>query len=390
MKRARSEFVEALPKGLSEEPIRVPGSPFWNVFKRFGRDEFLAMLINVFGTALASFVTSNLLVLSVIGPVIEKAGFFPAHFRDAWGVYKTTSRKRRRGLLIYVKKAFKGGFTSLVEDLLVHDPFYVGLMFAGLYFYPGTPAWLLSGSSFVLAVFAVSGLEVGFTELGYAGFKRRMKRAGFGFEPYFESRFFISSKKKPWEVVGRLAKAFGLKTRRRLSYRDRYFGNRLPVFSGRLPRVRFRRRVDDDGSDLTQTVQIVYTRAYEASGRVLEQYRYFPIRKEKLYFFLKQEMPWTVEGVRDLGVRGILEKALEKGAPKDVRFRRGVAYGGELLVSADEIRGKSPFFVLELKVYSDVKLLVEAMRFVMREFPVVQTTRQKSEFVFNRFFVGKR
>ena len=67
-----------------QEIIKLPGSPFWNVFKRFGRDEIIALFVNVLGTSIAGIWIFNNLLLSIIGPVIEKIGFFPGHFHEVY------------------------------------------------------------------------------------------------------------------------------------------------------------------------------------------------------------------------------------------------------------------------------------------------------------------
>ena len=114
---------------------------FISTLRRFGRDELLAMFINVIGTGLISLVVTSALILAIIGPIIEKIGFFPAHFKDAFD--KKNSKKES------MKKGFKEGLVSLGEDLLVHDPIYMGLMFLGLNLF-NIPSWFLSGSSFAI------------------------------------------------------------------------------------------------------------------------------------------------------------------------------------------------------------------------------------------------
>src|SRR5437868_2011220 len=105
-----------------EKPILLPGNPIWNVFKRFGRDEFIALTINTIGTVIMSFFTQSILLLSVTGPVIEKIGFFPAYLWEAITTYRTTPKKQRKNLTHYLKQAVKRGSVSLAEDICVHDP----------------------------------------------------------------------------------------------------------------------------------------------------------------------------------------------------------------------------------------------------------------------------
>ena len=299
---------ERIPASLSQEPIKVPGSPFWNVFKRFGRDEAIAMLVNVAGTVIMSFLTADAFILSLTGPVVEKFGFFPGHFREALGVYRTTPKAERKPVCFYFRKAVKGGTKSLLEDVLVHDPFYVALMLIGLKLYSNTPVWLMAFASFLIAVLIVAFGEVMVTELSYWDFKRRLKKKGFGFEKYYESRFLISAKENPARALKMVAEAFDLAEERGWSYTDAYFENKLAEYSGRVPRIRLRERVS--GDDRIRTAQVVYTKAYEMGREKIDQYRYFPISKEKIYFMLEQEMPESVDEIKNNAARVFLKKTM--------------------------------------------------------------------------------
>ena len=68
-----------------------------------------------------------------------------------------------------------------------------------------------------------------------------------------------------------------------------------------------------------------------------------------------------------------------------IYFERSFAQQDGLLVSADKVYGDNQnlrsFYVVELKVYTDKKLLMEAMRYTMLQFPVLQTTYGKKEMV---------
>jgi hypothetical protein len=372
--------IELLPKDIAESPIKIPKNPYWEVLKRFGTDEFIAMLINVIGTVIISFFTTAHIILSLAGPVVEKIGFFPMHFKEAWNIYKTTPKKQRRKFLYYFNKAIKGGLTSLTEDILIHDPIYILLMFLGLTIYPGVPIWLLAGASFIIAVFAVSGLEVLFREYQYWDFKRKMKKAGFKIETYYEARFFVSSKQDYKELLERFAKNFNLPIFKPLAYNDTYFEHDFPKFSRREPKIRFRKRTNSFKQAWLQTVQVIYTGIREEYPKKIEQYRFFPTKKEKIYYLLDQKMPKKIKDIKNLKVRRALKPVHDELPSKDIKFKRFIAHNKELLVSTDKIEGRKGFYLVELKVYKDVKLLMEAMRFLMKEFPVVQTTHGKVTF----------
>lgn len=372
--------ISLMQKSLESEPIKIPGSPFWNVFRRFGRDEAIAMVVNVIGTVFVSWTTKNPFLLSISGPVIEKIGFFPGHFKEAWEIYNTTHPCKRKSLWFYLKKAFRGGAKSLLEDVLCHDPVYALLMYAGLAFYPESPVWLLAAASFLIAVILVVFGEVAFTEMSYANFKRKLRKKGFGIESYYEARFYVSSGINPKEALGSIAKEFGLSIEKEWVYKDIYFENKLPEYSGREAKLRLRKRTAGKGS--AQTAQIVYTRAYEMPSGRLEQNRYFPIRKEKIYFRLEQKMPSGIGSIKNANARNALMRYTEPFPPRRVMFSRMIAKKDELLATVDSVRGRQPFYLLELKVYKNTKLLKEAMRFVMREFPLIHTTHGKKEIIF--------
>ncbi len=371
-----------------DKPIKVPSNPFWDVFKRFGRDEFISMLINVAGTAAAETLMRGSLgrtlgktardwILAWTGPVVEKLGFFPGHMKDAHDVYKRTPEKERKKIGYYFKRTFKGGMTSLIEDILVHDPIYAVLMLLGLHVYTETPAWILSTTSFILAVLAVSGLEVGIHEARYWSLKSRLYKMGFGKESYYESRFLIRANRNPDKVVNRVVKEFGLPKPQAIEYFDKYFNNSMSSYSNRTPKLRLRKRSLPDGG-WSQSAQITFTRATEMSQEKHDQFRYFPVRKDKLYFMLDQKMPSELKEIRDPQVKRFLERTLKGEESKEVHFTRLVSYApSAFLISADRIQGNRPFFVVEIKTYRNIRLLKEVMRFVMREFPVVQTTHGK-------------
>ena len=275
-------------QNLSEKPIFIPRHPFWTIFRRFGRDELLALVINVFATILAKIFFASAIILSIAGPIIEKIGFFPAHFYEARKVYKTTPEKQRKKQSYYFKKAIKGGGKSLIEDILVHDPFYIILMYVGLKVYPGTPVWILSIMSFVIAVFAVSGIELLITEINYSRLKKRMKKLGFGTEEYFESRFLIESKQSRKKLIEKISKQFNLQESFSTKYNDLYLENKFPDYSERTPKVRLRERGTPHSKNM-KTLQVVYTKAKE-NKKKYEQYRYFPIKKEKIYYIFNKNM----------------------------------------------------------------------------------------------------
>ena len=389
------ERIVRLDKKVADQPIKLPSSPFWDVFKKFGRDEAIAMIINVAGTAGLEYLLSTPfagsvsagtkeVALTVAGPIVEKAGFFPGHFKEAWDAYRAAPVDERDSLSTYFTQAVKGGSKSLLQDILIHDPIYMGLMYAGLRTHPETPAWIIATTSFVAAVFAVAGLEIGANELMYKRYRRALQKAGFGEEPYLESRFLIDAEKKPEEVIENVVDRFNLSHVKKGQYHDRYFENSLPRYNNRSPLLRLRRRIIEEEGMEIKSAQIVYTRASEIVGKEPEQFRYFPQQKDKMYFLLDQEMPESMDEISDERVRRLLKRAQKEQSENytDVHFERTVASDpSSLLVSVDQVQHSNPFYVLELKTFNDKRLLREAMNYVMAEFPVLQTTYRKLDLV---------
>ncbi len=388
--------LHPLEERLSQEPIRLPKNPFLEALEVFGTDEAISMVINVAGTAaidrlikqggLESIVgplskTAKDLVISTAGPIIEKFGFFPAHFKRARDEYLAAPEGEREHFSHYLKQAIRGGASSLAKDIIVHDPIYFGLMFGGMQMYPQTPAWMLAGTSFVMAVFAVAGLTVAVNEAKYWNLKRSLRNTGFGSERYYEARFFISSDDDPKKTLNRLVDEFKLSPIRTLEYRDRYFETSLPHYSNRTPKLRLRRRTNPEGGPEMRTAQIVFTRAAEMKSGKAEQCRYFPSLKEKLYFPLDNEknMPSQFSELKESKARDKLIGAVEGDDHYDVRFTRMVAKNpATLLISADHVADdRRPFYVLEVKTYGNTDALLEAMRHIMRTCDVHQITYGK-------------
>lgn len=380
---------DTLKERADREPIRLPGSPYWNVFKRFGRDEMVALAISVVATLAFSVFTTSVLILAVAGPVLEKIGFFPTHLWEASSLYRATPLPERLPFSQYLKSALKNGSLSLLEDVAVHDPLYIAL-FLWLSLYPGIPLWLIASFSFLVAVAAVAGLEVTWTELRYAYFKRRFRSAGFSIDSYREARFYIRSGQRADAVIEKLKQDFGLREIERLEYHDVYFENRLPRFSGRAPVVRLRRRTAGKSSrqwqglsnmaktGYMQSLQVVYTRPQEESSGRLDQFRFFSVRKDKLYFPIDDErMP---ESLDELAAPW--RKLLRAGKEfKRVTFERTILLDptDTLYAAVDRLPDGRDGCIIELKIRTDMALFLAAMRFVMMEFPATHTTRQKTQ-----------
>ena len=111
--------------------------------------------------------------------------------------------------------------------------------------------------------------------------------------------------------------------------------------------------------------------------------RYFPIAKDKLYFLLDQHMPNSLDEIENDSARNALKRFNNGAEFQTVSFERTYANNPEtVLVSADRVDCARPFNVVELKVYQGKEnVLKEAIRYVLYNFPVVQTTHGKLDLV---------
>ena len=249
-------------------------------------------------------------------------------------------------------------------------------MFSGLYFYPQTPAWILALSSFIIAVFIVSILEVTATEIRYFLFLSKFKRAGCRVENYYEARFLIKTDKNSKEIMSKMSNKFNLSDFNPINYHDLYFETKFPSFSGRKPLLRVRNSSSKPWGS-RKSIQLVYIRPSESVLKDPDQYRYFPIKKDKVYYTLNS-IPKSFSQIKNKKIFYLLKKYVNEKSAKSLKFTRFGARNDELLVSLDKVDDKN-YLVAELKVYSDVNLLIEAMRFMMKEFTVIQTTQNKCE-----------
>ena len=400
-----STELSLLEKTIVEEPIPLPGNAFVEGFKEFFTDEGIAWVINTGGTAIADKVLKESwkkAALPWVGPIIEKAGFFPKHIYDAVKIYKTlpSEVREQRGFLNIVRKELAKGGENLGWDLGVHDPLYVGLMYLGMNYYPEAPAAALSFASFGLALCTVAALKIGKDEIAYGLKRQSFTKLGFGHESYLEARFYVRSDDDPRRLLDNMVERFGLSNPEGLQYHDTYFDSTLPEFTGRKGKLRLRERqrgsldrmrMEQDGyvslpgenPDFVRTVQITYSRVKQSRSKKTEQYNYFPSKKEKLYFILAQDMPLSLQEIEDPDVRRALQRYQDPTKrTTSINFERTVAANEELLVTTDRVDySQRPFYVVELKVFSDTELLQAAMREVMASNHVIseQTTLGKAD-----------
>ena len=55
-------------------------------------------VLNVSATALIARMTTSPLLISLSGPLIEKIGFFVAYIKEAFDIYSTTLKSKRKSI----------------------------------------------------------------------------------------------------------------------------------------------------------------------------------------------------------------------------------------------------------------------------------------------------
>ncbi len=383
----------------AEQPILLPENAFIKKFKDLGVDEILAAFIDPASSAVGNMFLPTALkpyILPITGPVAEKAIFILRHALEAKGIYKTTPEKIRKPYNFYLKEGVKHGAENLVKDIIYHDPIYITLMYAGLTLFPNVHPSIISFADYLVSVPMAVGLDVMVDEIRHKKTTNKLIKAGFHHEKYYESRFRVLKEKDPSVALEEFMEEFNLTSSGTVMYKDTYCDINSQGFSGRELSMRLRQREKRDfekenpvwieegeflDSDNITSLQITYTRAREDKGHknTIDQCRYFPVRKEKLYALIDPNTK-SLEDITDTKILNIIKDRLLSNKTKEITFERTIARNGELAICTDKVVTDRPYYILELKVYKDTNLLKQAMRYIMVNFPlaVEQTTYGKN------------
>jgi hypothetical protein len=383
-----------IDKKLAEKPIQLPDHPIVTTLKDFGVDELLAAGVDIVATGIAGSMIkgpARMAVLPFVGPVLEKGIFLARHAYDAQKIYKTTPEHLRQSRRFYFKEGLKHGSVNLLKDVTIHDPIYSLGVLAGLYFLPDVPPFILSSLSYAIGVVAVAGIDVAKNEFKFKKFKNNLVKEKFYSETYWESRFMIRGDKRPQEVMDQLSREFNLTPRGAATFEDTYMQNVLPNFNGRSGKIRFRARGRREhekdspqwgpNSEAINTLQIIYSRA-KSNGKKngLDQFNYYPIEKTKLCLVL-EEPATSMETSPDDAKKIVGPYVAPEPHYRRVLFERSLWDSKDIAICTDTVRTQKPYYLLELKVFEDMDLLQQVMRYVMLECPVValQTTQGKGD-----------
>lgn len=350
-----------------KDMIVVPKNPFIEEFVNFGKDESWAALFNVLATGAAEMLPISdpayrAWVLSLAGPVFEKIGFSVEHLRDAYKERAATDDNSRKPFFSYLGQGLKNSLPSLAKDVAIHDPLYVLAMHQGINAFPDVPPSLLAATSFVAAIAAVATLDVSYNELRHAMLSRNLTKKGFSRTKYYESRFLVDNASSSdaltnaQTIFSELRKRYALDITATGTYHDQYVTSTIPVRNNRDSKIRQRTR---NGYGTHTSSQVVFTRTTK-QARENDQYQFFPQHKDKFY-----KTEGSLDDILPYGT----------GPIHTIGFTRHMARDPNGLFASLDV--SDSLLVLELKVHEDTNLLVDAMRYVMRETNYSQTTHGK-------------
>jgi hypothetical protein len=341
--------------------IYIPENEYYTNLKSFGTDEIAALACNTIWSYAGSKLWDKLLT-TLAGPVVEKIWFFLTHAYFAYQNYRDTELEKRQNISYYAKQVLNWGWESMIKDILLHDPLYAWLMYAGLTLYPQTPAIIMSFTAFITAVFAVAWIDIAKTYLQFEYFKQQLKDQWFEYEKYLESKIIVESQKSWEQIIRLLQNEFDLGTEKSREYYDWYYQNKLNSFWNRNQQIRRRQRLQWENN--TTDLQVIYTKSWEIRPKELSQYRYFATEKEKLHLLFSDE-----NSAEQLQKQSIFSKQVfRKEQTKDIQFTRTYANNPTwLYIAYDQFEHPEwSKHIIELKVHHDKQVLLESLELVLR------------------------
>ncbi len=361
---------------MNKKSIHIPEHPYKTEITSFGRDEMAWLTVNTIWTAVIDYMLHNFpdvsewvrkSLLSVGWPVVEKIGFFIPHLVQ-WLIKQHKNKEKNIKKLL--QETFSWWSETLIKDIFLHDPLYIWMMYLGQEITPQTPTVLLSFVSFISALLVVWMIKVWFDEGKFRYFCQTLQKRGFLQETYYEARIHINSSKEAEKIFEDILKEFSIEERNTREYNDTYYAPKdFKYLGGRTARIRERIRKNID--EVLYTWQLLFTKPQEYKTKDYEQYRYFPIKKNKFAF--------KADSIQE--VRNVLQIFQKQQEWKQVQFQR--RYGNDpywLLVTMDTLQQwANKKYVIELKVHQDLDLLKEAIKKVLTDTSWEQHTHGKDD-----------
>ncbi len=277
-----SAVIEKLDQLSDEELaklIQLPPKVFRELLQEFGRDEMVALVVNMVATSVASTLQVGELLLAASGPIVEKAGLFLYPTIRQYLTQKNLPPKERSKLLQTVNKIWKEGSATLARDLLLHDPIYTILLLMEMQKLPDIPVALLSAIAFTISILLTVTTEIGGRELFHHLQLKQLEKQGFVLEQLYESRvMLLMDSSQAQQVLEEIQTQFGFNQIIEANYLDTYYDEKSGQ-NGRKYKLRHRVR-----SEQTSEGEAYESTSLQAVFEKLTKNKqgFFPTSKDKL------------------------------------------------------------------------------------------------------------
>lgn len=275
--------VDETAKHLSDEElaklIQLPPKVFQELLQEFGRDEVIALVINVLATSATNALGVGGLLLAASGPLAEKAGLFLYPSLRQYLTQKNLPSEERVSLLQNLAKIWDEGRATLARDVFLHDPIYTALLLLELQKLPDLPVELLSAIAFTISIISTVGIEIAGRELLYHLQLEQFKRQGFVLEELYESRvLLLAHPSEAQKILQEVQQEFGFPHKVEANYLDTYYEEKSGQ-NGRKSKLRHRIRTEVNqagSSSESASVQMVFEKLTK------DDRGFFPTSKDKL------------------------------------------------------------------------------------------------------------
>ena len=314
-------------------------------------------------------------IVMATGLVTEKIGL--AIYEGAKEAFWPSNRNLPYGKR--VRKAWNGFLDKLKTDVIFHDIMSYTPLYALLSNSVDWSEGYISTAAFWGGVMIAPLWEQLIGEGIYKGAKHLVQKKDADVEKYYESRFVLTPKSHPQEILEDLSSRFGLTNRTDNIYYDDYISNRIPVIADREFAARERGIFGLDGGFAHHHTFEIYTAVPKAIE--VGAYTLYEIEKEKAVF--------AMDGTRDIMkfASGLMARVLfDPFKGENVIFRRKVAFNDKLRVAIDLVYASEneAYYTLEFKAYDNPESrakLHEALSYFVAMYPEQATVRSKAELV---------
>ncbi|NQU17011.1 MAG: hypothetical protein HQ564_03005 [Candidatus Saganbacteria bacterium] len=393
--------------GNYEADLRIAENPYIHFGKEFGKNEILGLAAGVVATVIVNVILDTVYgghcppevkapILAITQPTVEKPALIYRPMRKAYKDAPSVEKRSIKDHSAILKQGWKNGWPTLRADMLYHDTSQGAYMGGATYIInPETSleAAMLQVGAFSLAFLTAAFLEVKGVDLRFKLFSKKLEKLGFNSKSYFESRYKIDPEEQKYDpatILRMISKMFNLPLQEPLCYVDSYIKKiNLDRYNSWDPYSRFRQRTSDEGPELNQSIQVNFSRAFQVKRQERSPYNCFGVAKRKFQFPIEGVMLWEADQIPDSGLRRTVRKIEGKGDYHEIAFWRFRAQDKKGLLVTIDVPSTSetipdlsqvdtPFWI-EVKVWKDLGLMLAANDFILKNFTVDPTTKNKLE-----------